>query len=114
MAVAACFASGTTRLLNVPQARLKECDRIAASVQELRKMGALVEELEDGLVIYRSQLTGCEVHGYEDHRMVMALAIAGMAARGITTVDTAESASVTYPSFLKDMQGLGGNLELVS
>jgi 3-phosphoshikimate 1-carboxyvinyltransferase len=114
MAVAACFASGTTRLLNVPQARLKECDRIAASVQELRKMGALVEELEDGLVIYRSQLTGCEVHGYEDHRMVMALAIAGMAAQGVTTVDTAESAGVTYPSFVKDMQGLGGNLELVS
>jgi 3-phosphoshikimate 1-carboxyvinyltransferase len=114
MAVAACFASGTTRLLNVPQARLKECDRISASVQELRKMGALVEELEDGLIIYRSQLTGCEVHGYEDHRMVMALAIAGMAARGITTVDTAESASVTYPGFIRDMQALGGNLELVS
>jgi 3-phosphoshikimate 1-carboxyvinyltransferase len=113
MAVAACFASGTTRLLNVPQARLKECDRIAASVQELRKMGALVEELEDGLVIYRSQLTGCEVHGYNDHRMVMALAIAGLAAQGITTVDTAESAGVTYPSFLNDMQKLGGNLELV-
>ena len=113
MAVAGCFASGTTRLLNVPQARLKECDRIAASVRELRKMGALVEELEDGIVIYRSQLTGCEVHGYDDHRMVMALAIAGMAARGITTVDTAESASVTYPSFLTDMQRLGGNLELV-
>jgi 3-phosphoshikimate 1-carboxyvinyltransferase len=113
MAVAACFASGTTRLLNVPQARLKECDRIAASVQELRKMGALVEELEDGIVIYRSQLTGCEVHGYEDHRMVMALAIAGMAARGVTIVDTAESAGVTYPSFTADMQRLGGNLELV-
>jgi 3-phosphoshikimate 1-carboxyvinyltransferase len=113
MAVAACFASGTTKLLNVPQARLKECDRIAASVKELRKMGADVEELEDGIVIHQSQLTGCEVHGYEDHRMVMALAIAGMAARGVTTVDTAESASVTYPSFLTDMQRLGGNLELV-
>jgi 3-phosphoshikimate 1-carboxyvinyltransferase len=113
MAVAACFASGTTRLLNVPQARLKECDRIAASVIELRKMGANVEELEDGIVIHQSQLTGCEVHGYEDHRMVMALSIAGMAAPGVTTVDTAESASVTYPSFLADMQRLGGNLELV-
>ncbi len=113
MAVAACFASGTTRLLNVPQARLKECDRIAASALELRKMGANVEELEDGIVIHQSHLTGCEVHGYEDHRMVMALSIAGMAARGVTTVDTAESASVTYPSFLADMQRLGGNLELV-
>jgi 5-enolpyruvylshikimate-3-phosphate synthase len=45
--------------------------------------------------------------------MVMALAIAGMAVQGITTVDTAESASVTYPSFLTDMKRLGGNLELV-
>jgi len=113
MAVAACFASGTTRLLNVPQARLKECDRIAASVKELRKMGAKIEELEDGMVIHHSQLTGCAVHGYEDHRMVMALAIAGMAAGGVTVVDTAESASVTYPAFLTDMQRLGGNLELV-
>jgi 3-phosphoshikimate 1-carboxyvinyltransferase len=113
MAVASCFASGTTRLMNVPQARLKECDRISASVIELRKMGANVEELEDGIVIHQSQLTGCEVHGYEDHRMVMALAIAGMAARGVTMVDTAESASVTYPSFLTDMQRLGSNLELV-
>ncbi len=113
MAVAACFASGTTRLLNVPQARLKECDRIAASVKELRKMGANLEELDDGIVIHQSQLTGCDVHGYEDHRMVMAMAIAGLAARGVTTVDTAESASVTYPSFLADMKILGGNLELV-
>jgi 3-phosphoshikimate 1-carboxyvinyltransferase len=113
MAVAACFASGTTRLLNVPQARLKECDRIAASVKELRKMGANLEELEDGIVIHQSNLTGCEVHGYDDHRMVMALAIAGMAVKGVTTVDTAESASVTYPSFLTDMLRLGGILELV-
>ena len=113
MAVAACFASGTTRLLNVPQARLKECDRIAASVRELRKMGANLEELEDGIVIQQSQLTGSEVHGYDDHRMVMALAIAGMAVKEVTTVDTAESASVTYPSFLADMKRLGANLELV-
>lgn len=111
MAVAACFAEGTTRLLNVPQARLKECDRIAASARELQKMGALIEESEDGLVIHSSRLTGCEVHGYEDHRMVMALSIAGLAATGITTVDTAESAAVTYPSFIKDMRQLGAAME---
>ena len=55
-------------------------------------MGANVEELEDGMVIHQSHLTGCEVHGYDDHRMVMALSIAGLAAEGETTVDTAESA----------------------
>jgi 3-phosphoshikimate 1-carboxyvinyltransferase len=113
MAVAACFAKGTTRLLNVPQARLKECDRIAASASELRKMGASVEELEDGLVIHQSELTGCEVHGYDDHRMVMSLTIAGLAAKGVTTVDTAESAGVTYPSFLEDMQKIGARIEKI-
>jgi len=112
MAVAACFAEGTTRLLNVPQARLKECDRIAASAKELQKMGADIEELEDGLVVHQSRLTGCEVHGYDDHRMVMALSIAGMAAEGQTKVDTAESASVTYPTFIRDMTRLGAFMEL--
>ncbi len=107
MAVAACFAKGTTRLLNVPQARLKECDRIAAMAKELTKMGARIEELPDGLIIHRSNLKGAEVHGYDDHRMVMALSIAGLAAEGETTVDTAESASVTYPGFVNDMSLMG-------
>jgi len=113
LAVAACFAEGTTRLLNVPQARLKECDRITASATELRKMGAEIEELADGLVIHHSPLTGCDVHGYEDHRTVMSLAIAGMAAQGTTVVDTAESAGVTYPSFIADMRKLGAALEIM-
>jgi 3-phosphoshikimate 1-carboxyvinyltransferase len=113
MAVAACFAEGTTRLLNVPQARLKECDRISASARELQKMGAKLEELEDGLVIHHSRLEGCDVHGYDDHRMVMSLAIAGLAARGITVVDTAESAGVTYPTFVTDMQKIGAKLDII-
>jgi len=111
MAVAACLARGTTRLLNVPQARLKECDRIAACAKELKKMGADIVELEDGLVIRESKLKGTEVHGYNDHRMVMALAIAGLAAEGITLADTAESAGVTYPTFLEDMNKLGANIK---
>jgi 3-phosphoshikimate 1-carboxyvinyltransferase len=113
MAVAACFASGTTRLLNVPQARLKECDRIAAMAKELTKMGASVQELPDGLIINQSKLHGTEVHGYDDHRLVMALSIAGFAAIGETKVDTAESASVTYPGFVKDMKNLGADMKLL-
>lgn len=112
MAVTACFAEGTTRLLNVPQARLKECDRIAAATTELKKMGAQVEELADGMIIHHSRLKGTEVHGYDDHRMVMALAIAGLAAEGETVVDTAESASVTYPTFVEDMRTLGACFEI--
>jgi len=113
MAVAACFASGTTRLLNVPQARLKECDRIAAMAAELKKMGARVEELTDGLVIHQSSLKGANVHGYDDHRLVMALSIAGFGAAGETVVDTAEAASVTYPAFVEDMKGLGALLNKI-
>lgn len=113
MAVAGCFAEGTTRLLNVPQARLKECDRIAAMAKELTKMGARIEELPDGLVIHQSRLKGTEVHGYDDHRLVMALSIAGLASEGKTVVDTAESASVTYPTYIEDMKMLGAQFDII-
>jgi 3-phosphoshikimate 1-carboxyvinyltransferase len=113
MAVAGCFARGITRLLNVPQARLKECDRIASTANELRKMGARIDELTDGLIIHQSQLKGTDLHGYDDHRMVMSLSIAGLAAAGVTRVDTAESARVTYPSFIEDLKKLGAHIEIM-
>lgn len=113
MAVAGCFAKGKTHLKNVAQARIKECDRIAAMTKELRTMGAVIEELPDGMVIHESALKGTEVHGYNDHRIVMALAIAGMGAEGRTSVDTAESAGVTYPDFIKDMKALGADFEKI-
>ncbi|MBN2487217.1 MAG: 3-phosphoshikimate 1-carboxyvinyltransferase [Bacteroidales bacterium] len=112
MAVAGCFATGTTKLLNVAQARLKECDRISAVARELRKMGANIEELPDGLIVHQSELNGTRVHGYDDHRMVMSLAIAGMAADGVTEIDTAESVSVTYPTFIDDFNALGANIKI--
>ncbi len=112
MAVAGCFAEGTTRLLNVPQARIKETDRIAVMCAELKKMGAKIEELEDGLVIHQSTLHAADVKGHHDHRVVMSLAIAGMALNGdgVTTVDTAEAAAVTVPEFASIMQAMGGAL----
>ncbi len=110
LAVVACFAKGKTKLANVAQARLKECDRISAITSELTKMGAKIKELNDGLIIEQSELNGTKVHGYEDHRMVMSLAIAGMASGGETEVDTAEAVSVTYPSFLDDMRAIGAQI----
>ncbi len=114
LAVTGCFAKGTTRLLNVAQARLKECDRINGIATELSKMGANIEELQDGLVIHESDLHGTEVHGYDDHRMVMALSIAGMAASGETFVDTAEAIRITYPTYVEDMKAIGANMESVA
>jgi 3-phosphoshikimate 1-carboxyvinyltransferase len=108
--VCACFADGETRLVNVPQARVKETDRIAVMCAELKKMGADIEELPDGLVIRRSALKGAHVNGHHDHRVVMSLAVAGLAAKGNTTIDTAESVSVTFPNFVELMQALGASI----
>lgn len=111
MAVMGCFASGTTRLLNVPHARLKETDRIAVMAAELGRLGGNVEELADGLVIHQSDLRGAAVDGHSDHRVVMALAVAGTQAAGDTTIDTAEAAGVTFPGFADCLRNLGGTIE---
>ncbi len=108
MAVLACCAEGETRLVNVPQARLKETDRIAVMRMELEKMGADIEELPDGLVIHQSDLHGAEVMGHDDHRVVMSLAIAGSVATGRTCIHGAEAMEITYPEFANHLQGLGG------
>lgn len=113
LAVTACFARGETRLVNVPQARLKETDRIAVMKETLTAMGADVEELKDGLIIRESKLRGTRLRGYGDHRVVMALAIGGLGADGTTEVDTAESVRVTFPNFVELMQSVGGRMEMV-
>ncbi len=115
MAVTAAFADGTTRLVNVPQARRKETDRIACMAAELTKLGADVEELPDGLVIHGkggANLTPCDLSGHGDHRIVMALSIAGMALQGETSIDTAEAMNVTFPEYLDLMTGLGATLKI--
>lgn len=111
LAVTACFAEGETRLVNVPQARIKETDRIRVMRQELGRMGGRVTELDDGLVIEGGPLRAAEVNGHGDHRVVMALAVAAMGAAGTTRIATAESAAVTFPNFIELMQGLGANIE---
>lgn len=112
LAVTACMARGETRLLNVPQARLKETDRLSVMNQVLTAMGAQVQELEDGLIIQGGRLRGARVPGHGDHRVVMALAIAGLAAEGETVVDTAEAVSVTFPNFVELMTSAGADLHL--
>ena len=112
LAVLGCFARGTTRLVNVPQARIKESDRIAVMASELRKLGGRVEELEDGIIIHESPLHGAEVDGHGDHRVVMALAVAGCSIPGTTIVRGAEAAAVTYPEFADHMVLLGALMEV--
>lgn len=112
MAALACFAKGTTRLLNVPQARMKETDRIAVMRMELEKLGAKIEELPDGLVIRESRLhPSTELHSHDDHRVVMSLAIAATGIPGKSTIHAAEAAAVTFPGFVDALLNVNGKIK---
>ena len=113
LAVAGAFASGETRLVNVPQARVKEVDRIAVMHQELAKMGVECEELEDGLIIHGGDPKGAEFESYGDHRIAMAMAVAGLAADGTSTIEGAEAVDVTFPGFADVMASIGAQVSTV-
>jgi 3-phosphoshikimate 1-carboxyvinyltransferase len=78
--------------------------------QELSRLGVKITELPDGLVVEHSKLTGAEVDGHSDHRVAMALAVAGCSIPGQTVVRTAESATVTFPTFMDCMRKLGADI----
>jgi len=108
-AVAAATEGMELALENVPQARLKETDRIACMTRELRKMGAEVEELPDGMIVRGRRLRGTELDSHDDHRIAMALAVAALAAEGESVIGHAEACCVTYPDFIRDFQKLGAD-----
>ena len=112
LAVIGTQAKGKTEIYNVTNARLKETDRLHSMKEGLSKMGANIEEKEDGLTVRTSELHGASVHGFDDHRTVMALSLAGMLAEGDTTIDTAESINKTFPDFVTLMQKLGGHMKV--
>jgi 3-phosphoshikimate 1-carboxyvinyltransferase len=112
MAVVAAFAEGQTKLVNVPQARSKETDRIKCMAEELKKMNVSLEELPDGLIINHSNIKPADLNGRSDHRIVMALSLAAMTLDGQTTIDTAEAVGITFPNYVKLMKSIGANMEL--
>ena len=100
LALAACFAEGTTVIRDAQELRVKESDRIQATVESLTSLGARIEERPDGMVIHGGGgLRGGECQGFGDHRIAMTMGVAGLLAEGETTVDGAEAASVSYPAF---------------
>lgn len=113
MSVVGCIAEGKTILRNVPQARIKETDRIAVMREELSKMGADIEELPDGLIIKKSKLRGAKVSGHSDHRAVMSLSVAGLIAEGRTEIETAEAVNITFPDFIDLMKNSGAKIKLI-
>jgi 3-phosphoshikimate 1-carboxyvinyltransferase len=112
LAVLGAVAVGRTEISNVPHLRVKESDRLRGLRLGLTRLGAEVEELPDGLRLRGvPELSGSEVWSLGDHRLAMAFAVAGLAARGQTQVTRAECIPVSYPSFVEDMRKLGARME---
>ena len=99
----ACFADGPTTIRNVGHIRHKETDRIAALATELRKLGAEVDERDDGLTIHPRPLKGCAVDTYNDHRMAMSLALVGLKVPGVV-IRNPGCVAKTYPGFWQDLE----------
>ena len=107
LAVAAACAEGRTEIRDAAELRVKETDRIDATVKNLRAMGADVEEFEDGFAINGPcRLSGTTVESYDDHRIAMAMGVAGLVASGKTTITEAECAKVSFPDFWTTLQAL--------
>lgn len=109
ISVLAALSDGTTRLYNGQRIRLKESDRISAMYTELKKLGAIIEETEDGLLITGvKQLSGGSVEGWNDHRIVMALSIAATVATDEVNISDAHAITKSYPHFFEDLKSIGG------
>jgi len=108
-AVAATQAYGETIVRDAAELRVKESDRIAMLAHELRRMGAQIEERTDGFVIAGpTELHGARVSAHNDHRLTMSLAVAGLVARGETTIDGWECVADSFPNFEETLAQVTG------
>ena len=105
LSLAACFANTQTTISDAEELRVKESDRIKATVSGLAKLGADIHETEQGMIINPSnKLIGNEVESYGDHRIAMMLGIAGLLSDETTIIEGAEHASVSYPNFWDEIE----------
>jgi len=100
IAVAATHANGITKITGAGELRVKETDRLKAITTELKKMGADIQELEDGLIIKGpTGLKGATVDSYKDHRIAMSLAVASLVAKGYTEIKDRDCVKISFPDF---------------
>lgn len=105
LSVAATQARGTTVIRGAEELRVKESDRLACMALELKKLGASVKELKDGLVIQGPvQLKGALVDSHHDHRTAMCMAVAALVARGTVSIKNFDCIRISYPGFLSDLK----------
>jgi 3-phosphoshikimate 1-carboxyvinyltransferase len=109
IAVAAAMADGTTRITDAAELRVKESDRISATVAWLKSAGVEHEEAEEGLTIHgRGRIQSAVADSFDDHRIAMSLAIAGLVSEGTIGIERAESVDISYPTFWRDLDTLSG------
>ncbi len=107
LAVAGCVAKGKTVIRDAGELRVKESDRIATVISELSRLGTKIDPLTDGMVIYGGRpLSGTDVDSHYDHRLAMSLAIAGLMAKGETTIRHAQVAQISYPAFWQTLSSM--------
>jgi len=117
VSVLAAVAEGNTEITGVPHLRYKETNRLNILAGELRKLGVKIKEQADGLLIEgigtKGNLKSAEVDSHGDHRLAMALTLAGLCTPGETVIRDVECASVSYPSFFDDIRRLGADIDIM-
>lgn len=109
IAVLAAYAKGKTIIADAAELKVKECNRIDAMTTTLSDMGVDITATDDGMIINGGKaLHGSYIKDYMDHRIAMSIAVASLNAEGETTIDNAEIANVSYPSFYTDLERLKG------
>ena len=110
LAVVGCYGQGRMEIVEAAGARGKECDRISATCTELKKMGAKVEERVDGMLIEGGRLHKAELFSHGDHRLAMALSVAGLGVEAGVQVLGVDCIEKTYPTFFEDFTALGAKI----
>jgi 3-phosphoshikimate 1-carboxyvinyltransferase len=107
LAVMGTQVLGGFEIRDAAELRVKESDRIAATVENLRAMGASVEEREDGLIIKRrTSLHGAKLKSYGDHRIAMAFSVAALIAEGESEIEAADCVRISFPEFFNLLESV--------
>lgn len=108
IAVMAAFAEGTTVIKDAKELKVKESDRILVMAENLSRMGADITPTDDGMIIHGGKpLHGAEIDSYQDHRVAMSFAVAGLLCDGPLSIKGGDCVKISYPEFYEDLYRLG-------
>ncbi len=109
--VAAAYAKGETTVTGAEELRVKESDRIQTMADGLQSMGVNAKATPDGMIIKGGSVQGGSIESFDDHRIAMAFAVAGLQSQEAVTINNCENVSTSFPSFVKLASSCGFNIE---